>query len=161
MKAIGRPSKLNQDLIEKAFEYVTGGFANDPTNELFPTVHGMALICEVYSGTMDIWAAKGSTIQEPADDIEQVYADFSMIYNVLKDRQAMIVIRGVTIGTFNASLGSMLLARAHAGYGKDTTININNTTNTIERMDISKFTPEMHAVIQDAINSARRPPIKH
>jgi hypothetical protein len=111
----------------------------------------MALWLGVGSPALDEWGKKGKAIQEPADDRQELLQQFSAIYQASKDKQAVMVIKGVMEGSYNASLGAMLLA--HNGYSKDTTININN--NTVERLTFSHFTPEMHEAFQDAIAKSR------
>ena len=146
--ALGRPLKLNQELIDQAYEYMMTGYEK---NELFPTIQGMALWVGVGSHALDDWARKGKAIQEPADERQELLQQFSTIYQASKDKQAVLVIRGVMKGDYNAPLGVMLLT--HNGFSKAIDVNVSHTTT--EKLDFSHFTPAMHEAFQDAIAKSR------
>ena len=101
-KAIGRPSLFNQEMIERAQEYVW--FFQQPKSveemendvEVIPSVAGLALYLGVVRSTLYEWGKQNK--------------DFSDTLASLQDVQEVSLLNGGLRGRFNAQISKLALA---------------------------------------------------
>lgn len=93
-KPVGRPTKLTDELMNKAKVYVQRDYLID---ELIPTMQGLALYLQVNQDTVHDWRNKNE--------------EFSEITRDLMALQAKNLFRGGLTGDFNASITKLLLTK--------------------------------------------------
>ena len=93
----GRPTKYNQDILDKAKEYVDGGYQS--VNDLFPSHVGLALYLDL---------AK-STIYEWSNDEEK--KEFSDIFNKCLAMQEKALIQNSLLGDYNSTIAKVMLTK--------------------------------------------------
>ena len=101
----GRPTKYNDEIGEKAWEYVNGGYveAGDPA----PIIEGLAVELGIHKDTVYDWAS----------DPEK---EFSDVLKTLMAKQGQKLIAGGLSGVFNPNITKMLLTKH--GYSDTKTI---------------------------------------
>jgi len=90
----GRPTKLTPELIDKAKEYVEGGFM---AKELVPTIAGLTLHIDVRRSTVYEWAK-----------INEVFSD---IVDKIMVSQEQGLLKGGLAGEYNASIAKLMLTK--------------------------------------------------
>lgn len=90
---MGRPTKLNQELIIKAAQY--------QSKDLIPTIEEFALYLGINRSTVYAWKEKNK--------------DFSNIVDNILSNQARALINGGLSGDFNSSITKLILSGKH-GY---------------------------------------------
>lgn len=91
----GRPSKYEEGMIERAQEYIYGGFAE--REDMIPHVEGLAEVLEVCSKTLYNWGAK--------------HEEFLLILDALQDRQRRELINKGLSGDFNSNITKLVLGK--------------------------------------------------
>jgi hypothetical protein len=93
-KPVGRPTKLTDELMDKAKVYVQKDYLID---ELIPTMQGLALYLGVSNKVLYNWRNEND--------------EFLHIVEDLMDLQAKNLFRGGLTGDFNASITKLLLTK--------------------------------------------------
>jgi len=93
----GRPTKYNDEILEKAKEYVSGGFLNQ--DEEVPTQEGLALFIGVHRSTLHDWAS------QPEKHL------FSDILEECNQRQTVMLMSGALKGDLNANIAKLMLGK--------------------------------------------------
>lgn len=106
----GQPTKLDNDMIERARGYLTKGSDNyykSDEDVVIPMVEGMALTLGVHRDTINAW--------------EKVNKEFSDIMEQLRQVQASILGNGGLSNRFNPTISKLMLSSKH-GYVEKTEI---------------------------------------
>jgi hypothetical protein len=90
----GRPTKLTPELLEKAKQYIDGGYLLD---ELVPTVAGFSLFLGISKQTAYEWAK-----------INQEFSDF--LEEVMR-RQEKGLLKGGLAGDYNSTIAKLMLTK--------------------------------------------------
>jgi hypothetical protein len=94
MTARGRPTKLTQEVIAKAKEYVNGGYMAD---ELVPTIAGLADYIDIRKSTVYEWAKENS--------------DFSDFLEAIMRKQEKGLLKGGMTGDYNSTITKLMLTK--------------------------------------------------
>lgn len=93
----GRPTKYNDDILERAKEYVGGAFFKQ--GEEVPTQEGLALYIGVHRSTLHDWA------NQPEKAV------FSDILEECNQRQTILLMSGALKGDLNANIAKLMLGK--------------------------------------------------
>jgi len=104
----GRPTKLNNELIEDAKKFLTTFDVSVAT--LLPTIEGLALYLHISRETVYEW--------------EKENEEFSDIVKELRSRQAEKLIQNALANRYNASIAKLILSGKH-GYVEKTEVDQN------------------------------------
>ena len=130
---MGRPTKYNQELLEKAREYVEqertlNASPDGSFKSLLPTIEGLARACGISMATVHEWRSH--------EDKEE----FSDIVEDLLTKQADYLIYGGLSGTFTSNVAKMLLGK----HGYSDRVETDNRT----QLDFSGLSDEqLYAII--------------
>ncbi len=91
----GRPTKLTQELLDKAKEYADGGYLKN--EELFPSNAGLGLYVGVARSTIHKWIAENAEFSDIADQISQV--------------QEQKLFTGGLLNEYNSSIAKLMLTK--------------------------------------------------
>mgnify|MGYP003653162388 CR=1 FL=1 len=110
-KRIGRPSKLTPEVLALTLAYVSGGFLGEPTNEVVPTIAGLACVLGVARKTIRQWADRkiDDSLQDDSDEYAKLLNDFSTTVEGLQAKQEFLIARGGLIGDFNPTIAKLML----------------------------------------------------
>lgn len=97
MAKLGRPSTYNSEFLEKATQYVYGGFMEE--GQVVPTVEGMALCLGISRKTVYEWA-KHEDKEGFGDILEQCNA-----------KQAVMLMSGALGNAMNANIAKLMLGK--------------------------------------------------
>jgi hypothetical protein len=92
----GRPTEYNQELIDKAEDYLTN-YAD--AGDLVPTIAGLACVLGVHRDTLYDWAAQPEK------------QEFSYILKMVMQYQERKLVNGGLSDVFNASITKMMLTK--------------------------------------------------
>jgi len=95
----GRPTKLTDEVIELAREYLNG--MDDSTDTQLPTIEGLAIELSISRDTVYDW--------------EKENKEFSYIVSELRAKQAQKLIQNALNNKYNASIAKLILSGKH-GY---------------------------------------------
>ena len=90
----GRPSKLTPEMLDKARQYLDGGYMVD---ELVPTIVGLALFLEIRRSTVYEWTNENQ--------------EFSDIVDSVMKKQEKGLLKGGMAGDYNASITKLMLTK--------------------------------------------------
>jgi hypothetical protein len=93
-QSVGRPSKLTDEVIAKAKEYVDGGYLVD---ELVPTVAGLAVYIDIRKSTLYEWAKENS--------------QFSDFLSTVMTKQEKGLLKGGMTGDYNSTITKLMLTK--------------------------------------------------
>ena len=127
-KGFGRPSKYGDEILEQAYEYLTGGWKE--VGQALPSKVGLALYLGVVSSTVDVWCN---------DDDKQ---DFSGICKAIMDMQHSCLLNNGLTGAFVAPITKMMMTK-HGYSDKVENVNTNTEKKIVyidpdEKADIEK-----------------------
>lgn len=127
-KGFGRPPKYGDDILEQAYEYLTGGWKE--VGQALPSKVGLALYLGVVSKTIDNWCKD--------DDKE----DFLRICDAIMDMQHSCLLNNGLTGVFVAPITKMMMTK-HGYSDKVENVNTNTERKVIyidpdEKADIEK-----------------------
>ena len=110
-KRMGRPSKLTPEVLALSLAYVSGGFQGAPTNEVVPTIAGLACVLGIARQTIKVWAnyKKEDILQEDDNEYAKLLADFSNTIEGLQAKQEFLIARGGLVGDFNPTIAKLML----------------------------------------------------
>jgi hypothetical protein len=91
----GRPSKLDEEMYNKAELYISGDW--EITGDLIPSMEALAIYLNVSRSTVKLWASSDER--------------FSAITDVLKATQAVKVMNKGLSGDFNSTISKVILAQ--------------------------------------------------
>lgn len=91
----GRPTKLNEEMYQKAERYVADDWQLE--GDLIPSIEAMALYLDVSRSTVKLWASSDER--------------FSAITDKLKAKQAVKVMNNGLSGDFNSAISKVILAQ--------------------------------------------------
>jgi hypothetical protein len=94
-KNFGRPTKYRDNMVDKAYEYINGGYQDH--DHVIPSVVGLALALGITSTTCYEWA--------------KLYPDFSFMLRTLMDAQQEVCISGGMSGRFNSTITKLVLSK--------------------------------------------------
>lgn len=100
----GRPSKLTQQLVERAMMYVIGGYQETDLREVVPTIAGLSMYLGVSRSIVNQWASDAK--DEPDNDLKQQFLD---IAQAIKAKQEIMLVSGGLRGDFNPTIAKLLL----------------------------------------------------
>ena len=92
----GRPTLCTPELVEKAWEYVTGGWKD--VGDPIPSVAGMACEIGVHRETLRLWGKDENSA-------------FFGILSRLSEMQERELLKGGLVGGFNAPIAKMILTK--------------------------------------------------
>ena len=115
--AIGRPTKLNAELVKKAKEYMLGGFSE--MNSIVPSIAGLGCYLGINKSSIYEYKAQDSELgREFSDTLE----------SIMLKQEVMLVDGGLGM-TFNATITKLMLT--NHGYSDkiqtETNVTINNS----------------------------------
>ena len=90
----GRPTKLTPEIVEKAKQYLDGGYEDD---ELVPTIAGLSLYIDISRVTVYEWAKDNP--------------EFTYIVEKLMGGQEKGLLKGALGGDYNASIAKLMLTK--------------------------------------------------
>ena len=90
----GRPTKLTPELIEKAKQYIDGGYSID---ELVPTIAGLACYIDIRRSTIYEWA--------------KIDESFSDILEKIMAKQENGLLKGGLAGDYNSTIAKLMLTK--------------------------------------------------
>lgn len=93
----GRPSKYTPELIEKAKDYLDGGFKDG--DSVIPSIEGLSLYLGIARSTCHEWAGQEGK-EEFSDILERILA-----------KQASMAINGALDNKYNATIAKLLLGK--------------------------------------------------
>ena len=94
-RPVGRPSELNEQVIECAWAYLMGGYKEQ--GNAVPSVAGLAFALGKNRDTMYDWASQSD--------------EFSDILKSIGTAQEMLLIDGTLLGDFNAPFAKLLMTK--------------------------------------------------
>lgn len=106
----GRPPKYSEELLDQAYEYLTGGWQE--VGQQTPSIVGLALYLGIVKSTVYKWAGE--------DDKE----DFSDICEAVNNMQESCLINNGLIGVFSPPITKMMMTK-HGYSDKVETVNTN------------------------------------
>ena len=106
---VGRPTVYDQNMIDRAKEYISGGY--ETLNDVLPTVEGLSEWLNVRRSTIYAWR----------DDVDR--PEFSDIVEQLLKKQARMLLNGGLSGAYNANITKLVLNKH--GYHDTQTIDSN------------------------------------
>jgi len=112
----GRPTKLTDELVTRAWEYLDTMDVSVST--LLPTIEGLALALDIHRDTLYQW--------EKEDE------RFSDITSKLKFKQGEKLIQNALAGRYNASIAKLILSGKH-GYVEQTATDITTKGESISQ----------------------------
>jgi hypothetical protein len=89
----GRPTKYSKEMLEKADEYIDGGYIDE--GDRFPMAEGLACYLGVVASTLYKWA--------------EDHEEFSETLKHLKQTQARVVLNNSIDGQFNSTISKLVL----------------------------------------------------
>jgi len=95
---IGRPSKLTQEMVDKAAAYMVYDYAN--VEDAVPSVAGLA----IYLGV------NKSTLYEFTRVDSELGRDFSVTLTAIKEKQEKMLISGGLKSTYNSTIVKLMMA---------------------------------------------------
>lgn len=120
---MARPTKLNEELLEKARAYIysTGEekakFTDD--DSIIPTLEGFASYLSLSRDTVYAWCEPPAKPTEGDPDAwgerAELHKQFSYIVNEIKNQQARMLINGSLGNKYNATIAKLILSGKH-GY---------------------------------------------
>ena len=122
---LGRPTKLTLEVMEKAKQYVDGGYLVD---ELVPTIAGLSLFIDI----------RRSTIYEWAKDNQE----FSDIVDKVMGSQEKGLLKGALGGDYNATIAKLMLTKH--GYTDKVEQDLKSTDGTMSPTKIEIVAPSVH-----------------
>jgi hypothetical protein len=90
----GRPTKLTPELLEKAKQYIDGGYLTD---ELVPTIAGLACYIDIRRSTAYEWAKDNQ--------------EFSDIFERIMAKQENGLLKGGLAGDYNPTIAKLMLTK--------------------------------------------------
>jgi hypothetical protein len=90
----GRPTKLTPEVIEKAKQYIDGGYTIE---ELVPTVAGFSVFLGISKQTAYEWS--------------KINQDFSDFLDEVMRRQEMGLLKGGLAGDYNSTIAKLMLTK--------------------------------------------------
>jgi hypothetical protein len=99
----GRPSKLNDDFIAKADEYMDV-WNGEELKQLIPSVAGLSVFTRVNRDSIYAWVKA-----KPASVPDSVYTQFSDILGLLVSTQELTLLNGGLGGTLNSTITKLVL----------------------------------------------------
>lgn len=110
MAKLGRPTKLTDELIKRAYSYIYVAEQGEPSGvcagytadgSVLPTVEGLASYLKINRDTVYDWAKNNE--------------DFSDIVSEVKNQQAILLINNSLSNKYNATIAKLILSGKH-GY---------------------------------------------
>jgi len=95
-KQVGRPTRYNKSILEKANSYISGEYEKE---EVIPTIAGLSLHLDISRDTVYDWSSQ--------DDKRE----FSDIVSKLMAWQEVKLTNGGITGNFNASITKLMLTK--------------------------------------------------
>ncbi len=94
MAKVGRPTKYNAAILEKANEYLTD-YKNQEFGNMIPSVDGLSLYLKVNRSTIYEWGSK--------------YTEFSNTLDEINTKQKILLIDGGLSNEFNSNITKLAL----------------------------------------------------
>ena len=116
-KPVGRPSKLNQEMVNKANDYLIFDFKN--VDDVVPSVAGLA----IYLGV------NKTTLYEFCDVKNDLGQDFSNTLTSIKEKQEKMLLSGGLVGGYNATITKLMLA--NHGYSDKQEVDLSSHDGTM------------------------------
>ena len=91
----GRPTKYNQQMIDKAIAYIEGDHLSQ--DDVIPSHPGLAQYLGVTRSTIYLWS--------------ETHPEFSDILGKLMDRQCRMTLSGGISGVYNATIAKLVLGK--------------------------------------------------
>lgn len=137
----GRPTKLDDAMLEKAHAYVTQTSVMG-VHVLLPTIEGLALELDLDRDTIYAWETVPELAEEPTDaDVEKrdLRTQFSYIVRRLRLSQAQKLLQNSLVGRYNPIITKLLLSKH--GYVEKSEQDFTSGGNTIKPV-LVKFVGE-------------------
>lgn len=96
MARTGRPTKLTEELVGQAWEYLES-CSSMGTHQLLPTIEGLALTLHISKETMYQW--------------EKENDDFSDVLRELRDTQANKLMQNSLMNRYNSTISKLMLSK--------------------------------------------------
>lgn len=168
----GRPSKLTQELLEKAREYVLeckenkndiqvrrgldehGDTRWEQTAPRLPNLNRLALVCGIHKGTLYRWRdgldSDGNEI-EKEEGYMALLAEFRNLCEHIESLQELCLVEEGSAGRLNPAVATRIMATKH-GYVEKIESN-NNTNLSVLTDDLKRLGDEL----KDAITKQNQP----
>jgi len=134
----GRPTKLTDELKEKARFYIQGdgespGYTED--SSLIPTVEGLSSYLHIHKDTAYEWAKTDK--------------EFSDVLKEVKQRQAVLLLNNGLSGKYNSNIAKLLLSSKH-GYveKKEVDQNVHGEVNTVSKLSDEELSERIKRLLK-------------
>lgn len=121
---VGRPSLLNEALLEKAKYYLMGGFKE--IENLVPSTAGLCCYLGVSKSAVYEWSK--DTVENRSDPIRKEFMD---TLEAIQTKQEMILHNGGLSGNFNAVITKLMLT--NHGYSDKTATDVTTNGESINK----------------------------
>lgn len=132
----GRPTKYNQEMLEKATAYVNGGYLAD--GKVIPSKAGLALYLDVNKETLYDWG--------------KANPEFSDLLSKLLSKQEDLLLNNGLNGTFNPAITKLVLTKHNYSDKVESSVDMTSSDGSMtpQVVDPQKLTDDVLKAILDA-----------
>ena len=134
-REIGRPSLLDEELLEKAKHYMIDGYKE--IENIVPSVSGLCCYLGVSKSTIYEWAK-----DTPENRLIPLRVEFSDTLDAIQAKQEMLLINGGLSQAFSGTITKLMLA--NHGYSDKVQTDVTTNGESINKpsLDVSKLSDE-------------------
>lgn len=134
-REIGRPSLLDEEMLEKAKHYMIDGYKE--IENIVPSTAGLCCYLGVGKSTVHDWAK-----DTPENRLNPLKVEFSDTLEAIQTKQEMILINGGLSQSFSGTITKLMLA--NHGYSDKVQTDVTTNGESINKpsLDVSKLSDE-------------------